>query len=73
MVQETMKYEIWSEGYVCTGERSGAIFHTIVEAHSFKEACDKYFQDDLSYNPKRLTFWGCKLFDNETDARKRFG
>ncbi len=25
------------------------------------------------YDPHKLTWWGCRLFDNEVDARKSFG
>ena len=65
-------FEIWSEGYVITGGSGRALFHGKIKATSFKEACDILFDDDKFYNPKNLTYWGCKLFDNETDARKSF-
>ena len=72
-----MKYEIWSEGYSCTGNSSGAIYLGTFEAESFKAACDLLAKSDKEfdrlYNPERMTFWGCRLFDNETDARKSFG
>lgn len=29
--------------------------------------------DRWDYDPLRLTYWGCRLFNNETDARKSFG
>lgn len=45
----------------------------VVWAKTFKEACDKYFKDDPLYDAKNLTYWGCKLFNNEHDARKAFG
>lgn len=66
-------YRIWSEGYAATGQSSGAISHGIVEAASFKEACDIKFEGDSLYSPDRMTYWGCQLFDNESDARKSFG
>ena len=66
-------FEIWSEGYAITGGRGKALFHGKIKATSFKEACDILFDDDKFYNPENLTYWGCKLFDNETDARKSFG
>jgi hypothetical protein len=52
---ETKLYEVWSEGYAATGERSGAICHTVIgadymhgnmgkpcktRARSFIEACE---------------------------------
>jgi hypothetical protein len=68
-----MKYQIWSEGYQATGESSGAYKHGELEANNFKEACDNFFNDDKYYNSDKLTYWGCRLFDNEVDARKSFG
>lgn len=71
-------FEIWAEGYRASGEKgSGAIYWGKVEANSFKEAFDKLAERDKSfrncYNPVNLTFWACRLFDNEADARKSFG
>lgn len=43
-----------------------------VEAETFREACDKVCSDP-NYNAEHLTVWGCRLFDNEADARKSFG
>ena len=66
-------FEIWSEGYAVMEGRGTAHHHGNIEANSFKEACDIFFNNNKLYNPERLTYWGCKLFDNETDARKSFG
>ena len=66
-------FEIWSEGYIITGGSGTAQLHDKIKANSFKEACDILFNGDQFYNPKNLTYWGCRLFDNETDARKAFG
>ena len=68
-----MLYEIWSEGYVCTGNRSTAYFHGKQEAESFNEACDNFFKTDKYYNPNTMTYWGCHLYDNEGQARRTFG
>ena len=77
-----MKFEIWSEGYLATGMEGipeKARMLAEVEADSFQEACDKLCSDPDwqrrygNYNPERLTVWGCRLFDNEADARKSFG
>jgi len=68
------EYEIWSEGYQATGDSSGACFHGKVLATSFKEACIKHFGiNNIYFDEDRLSFWGCKLFDNEIEARKNFG
>ena len=66
-------FEIWSEGYVVMEGRGTAHHHGNIEANSFKEACDIFFNNNKLYSPERLTYWECKLFDNETDARKAFG
>jgi len=66
-------YEIWSEGYAATGNFSGANFHGRHEAESFKDACKLFFKDDPYYNPQFNTYWSCRLYDNEQDARKTFG
>ncbi len=70
------KYEVWSEGYVITGNSSGAIYHGIFDGESFKDACDNWaltLEDVSYYNGITLSYWGCRLFDNEDDARKSFG
>lgn len=67
------KFEIWSEGFSATGQYSKAQFYGVVEADTFKTACDLKFQGEDTYSPEDLTLWGCQLFDNENDARKSFG
>jgi hypothetical protein len=86
---------IWSEGYIATGERSSAILLSIQQANDFDEAVEKYiatafkkeektiphranrnqFISDEAFENRRTNwyFWGCALFDNESDARKSFG
>lgn len=74
-----MKYQIWSEGYAATGEYSNAQYHGTSEGDTFKEAVDNLLKTwdqkevGIYYNPDKLTYWGCRFFDNETDARKSFG
>ena len=34
-------YEIWSEGYACTGQSAGATCHGISKGDTFEEACKK--------------------------------
>ena len=80
---ENRKFHIWSEGYSITGNNSGAIYLGEFEADTFEHACDKWAKtltDDYSrkcYSPakdgKPPSFWGCRLYDNEMDARKAFG
>ena len=66
-------YEVWSEGYSATGDRGVARLMGRVEAKSFKGACDKLFENDSLFDPDRMTHWGCRLYDNEQDARRLFG
>ena len=74
------EFEIWSEGYCVTGMEgrpAGASLMARVEAKSWEEAL-VIFSNLSDDNKKctsleRQTYWGCHLFDNEIDARKRFG
>lgn len=73
------KFEVWSEGYAATGESGDAVFHGNFEGETFRDAVIS-FKNSLT-NPHsiscididRMTFWGCRFFDNEIDARKSFG
>ena len=62
-------WRVWSEGYRATGEMGTAIFKDAVQdyvsglSEKNKETVDM----------EKLTIWGCKFFDNETDARGTFG
>lgn len=67
------RYEVWAEGYQCTGESGGAHLMGTAEAASFKEACDIVCKDHSSYNPEQLTDWGCRLYPTEAEARRSFG
>jgi len=71
-----MKYSVWMEGYSIMEGNSDARHLGDYEANSFFEAC-KLAADDYSnfgkYYPEDNTIWGCRLFDNEKDARKSFG
>ena len=72
------RYEVWSEGYAATGEHGYAIHHGTFEAENFQLACDKAFTResqplDPCYDRENLTYWGCKLFTNEAEARMSYG
>jgi hypothetical protein len=70
-------YDIWMEGYAISGNSSGASFVGTIEAESFQEACENWYKkedpENKYYNSERNTYWGCSLFDNQTDAIKSFG
>ena len=66
-------FDIWATGYRITGNDGTAHFYGSIIANSFQEACDKFFINNIDYNAKSLTLWGCSLHDNEKDARIPFG
>ena len=76
-------WQIWSEGFQTSGESSTAKLLDTIEATSFDEAVEKYAtkqypnEKDRNYWFKNTngtwSFWGCRLYDNEIDARKSFG
>ena len=69
-------YPVWSEGYRATGESNTATYHGMFEGHSFQEAV-KNFADTRSkpelVNTDQMTYWGCRLYDNPSDAQRSFG
>lgn len=70
------KYDVWMEGYLATGMEGmpcPATFVGTCEADSFKEACIKLCGNDSNFNEDHLSVWGCRLYDNETSARRLFG
>jgi hypothetical protein len=77
LVELKMKrYDVWMEGYAATGNFSGAEFCGVYEAETFAEACAKWNREQGEpgyFDSKDLTYWGCRFFDNERDARRSFG
>lgn len=75
--ESAMKFEVWSEGYITSGERDGATFHGVWDGETFADACQAWADTTTDprkyFDRERLTYWGCRLFDNETDARKGYG
>lgn len=62
------QYEVWMESHSATGDSS--------EAKTFAEACAVWNREKGHpgyFDPERLTYWGCRFFDNEHNARKSFG
>ena len=74
-----MKFQLWTEGYQATGSKACATYYGEFEAKTFRDAVIKFKatveseQTRETIDTERLTFWGCKFFDNEEDARKSFG
>ncbi|MCU4630532.1 hypothetical protein KTJ53_12700 [Acinetobacter variabilis] len=73
-----MIFQVWLEGHEATGSKTKAVLLGDYEAESFseaiKEACLKNKMDSryLSLDAEP-SYWGCRFFDNENDARKTFG
>ena len=78
-----MKYEIWVEGYAATGSYGEAQKIGEAEADSFDEAV-QIIDEEIKHDGRDFgelrhektghwSFWGCRLFDNENDARASFG
>lgn len=68
-----MRFEIWSEGYVVTGNSAGAHLHGTADGATFQEACATLLGGDPYFSSIHGTYYGYRLFDNEADARKEFG
>jgi len=72
VVHMKKKYQIWVEGFIATGENGRAHLAGTYEAEEFSEACAMAAKGrnwgDL-FNPERLTYWGCRLFPTEHEAR----
>jgi hypothetical protein len=74
-----MKIEIWMEGYRSNGDSSVAEKIGEYEADDFDHAIRMYDEDhpgqveNLYEYGKPYHIWQRLLYDNEVDARKRFG
>lgn len=77
-----MLIEVWSEGYAATGEHGTAIHLGTYKADSFDDAVEMMLEDHpglKGHHHRSISddsvhvIWGCKLFNNEKDARKSFG
>lgn len=69
------RFNVWCEGYACTGERARAIFLGEIEANTFIQACEKAVEEKSLFSVRdgKPYYWGCQMFDNEKRARKTFG
>lgn len=77
------KHQVWNEGYATSGESGTAQILTrengnsLWEGNTFQEACENALitlnWDMRYYDKQRNTYWGCRFFDNEAQARKSFG
>lgn len=71
-------WQLWTEGYSITGGEANARFHGEFPGETFEEAVANYkgsldqAEADL-IDLKRMTYWGCRFFSSESQARKSFG
>ena len=70
-------WNIRIEEYHFQEGKQGASFLGQDKGTTFKEACIKWFKNNsdsvVLFDSEEMTYFGCRLFDNETDARKTFG
>lgn len=73
-----MTIQVWAEGFVCSDCRAKATLLGEVEgAANLEEAYRVLIRerrvDIVLANTRDMTYFGCRLFDNEADARRSFG
>ncbi len=70
-------FNVWAEGFSVTGEHARASVLGSARAPSFAEACQvvmaKHAEAPRYFDPARLTYWSCRLFPVESDARASCG
>lgn len=76
-------WHVWCEGYAATGERGTASFVGKKWATTFDRACFLLHKErggnrmcgefTPSHDGRPPMYWGCRLFDNEADARRSYG
>ena len=74
-----MLFNIFISGHRATESNSTAeMIASGVEGESFKDACISFSKTTEAkglgdFCEERLSFWGCRLYDNIGDAKKGFG
>lgn len=69
-------YEVWLEGYDIKIDSAPAEYLGSTIAENFQQACEIVLKrrDMMEhFDSEKLIYVGCKLFDNEIDARRSFG
>lgn len=71
-------YQIWMEGFNVTGDGSSASFLGEFQSDTFLKAVDQAVKEHCLEHVYKIDnghpyIWGCRVFDNEKDARKNFG
>lgn len=72
-------FEVWIEGYSDHGITAGAKLMGNITANTLEEAVELLWERDSIKTPYEKNSdgtyrcWGCRLYDNEIDARKSYG
>ncbi len=70
-------HEVWSEGFAATGQSGTATCYGRFPGETFRDAVIAWrttLGNDAEFvELERLSFWCCRLFDNEAQARESFG
>ena len=68
---------LWIEGYACTGQSKEAQHEGTYKAETLTDAVAQWAGSSVEkmnlVDFNMLTYWGCRFFDNESDARKLCG
>jgi hypothetical protein len=80
-MSDKRQIELWMEGYAVTGNSGTARKVDTVYASTSEEALEMYANKNKGKvdvhtdedGKKWYSDWGCKIYDNEVDARKSFG
>lgn len=69
------KYEIWMEGFLCTGmEGTPATASFVGESYGvdFRDAVLNWYKKhpNINFNPETLSDWGCRLYPTKKEAQQ---
>lgn len=68
---------LWMEGFQVMEGSAQAEYCGTYQAKTLREAVEMWIAEDTRrrglVDLERLTYWSCRFFDNEADARKSFG
>lgn len=72
------KWSVWIEGYAATGGSGRATYQGEWPGETFTDACREWAKrskclGDFSVRDGLPRYWGCRMYDNESDARRAFG
>tara|TARA_R110002153_G_C12916043_1_gene454087 strand:+ start:237 stop:518 length:282 start_codon:yes stop_codon:yes gene_type:complete len=70
-----LAFNLWLEGYKCTGNENEAIPLGTWRGVDFSGACQNWATATMSehFEERDNTVWGCRIYDNEAAARASFG